>query len=118
MGRDKVTRLRQLLSEAVPTSTHKTSAETDAWREFQYYGANALPPPLELRWQAKAIREINRVAIWYHWTGEVQRYLDEANVLSLASLDDTQLEKLHARMKTLEDCVQNGCGAPDAPPGD
>lgn len=118
MGRDKVTRLRQLLSEAVPATPPKSTAETDAWRAFQYYGSNAIPPALDVRWQAKAVREINRIAIWYHWTAEVQRFIDNTGVCSLAALDDSELRTLHARMKGLEDCVQHGYGAPDAPPAD
>lgn len=72
--------------------------------------------PLESDCRAIAIREITRIAGWYGWSSEIQRVLDRENVMFLSSLAPDVLQQLHGRMKDLEDCVQQGLGAPDAPP--
>jgi len=61
-------------------------------------------------------REITRIAAWYGWTGEIQRTLDQRGLMSLSSFGEPELEQLHDRMRSLEDCVQAGLGSPDAPP--
>lgn len=113
--RDKVARLRQLLSEAVPVDQGKTQSQAEAWRMFQGFDSLACPSaPMNRR--AKTIREINRIAAWYGWGSEIQRALDAADAESLAALDDQLLEGLRLRLQNLEDCVQAGMGPPDAPP--
>lgn len=119
MSRDKVTRLRQLLSEATPTNaepSNRPEAQAEAWRRFQHFESFQAPAPLESDNRAIAIREITRIAGWYGWTSEIQRALDRENSLFLSSLSPDLLQELHARMMALEDCVQQGLGAPDAPP--
>lgn len=115
MSFDRVSRLRQLLSEAVPAEPHRSVAEVDGWRQYNAFAANT-PPSIERSWRNRVIDDINRIACWYNWGADVQRHLDRAEVCSLASLHDEALEGLHSRMTQLEECVQTGCGAPDAPP--
>lgn len=115
--RDKVSQLRKLLGEATPSPTVvRNDAEGEAWRRFQQFESYTAPPPLESSWRARASREIQRIAAWYGLTDEIQRALDEAGVDLLASLCDADLESLRERMRLLQDNVQNGFGAPDAPP--
>lgn len=116
MSFDRVSRLRQLLSEAVPVRAERTGAELDSWRQYDHYLANVATPTLERSWRCKAIDEINRIAGWYNYGPDVQRQLDIRGVCSLAALDDAALTEIHERMCQLELCVQTGCGAPDAPP--
>ncbi|MDY0978957.1 hypothetical protein [Stenotrophomonas sp. CFBP8994] len=118
-SREKVSRLRQLLSEATPVAVEprkEVKAETEAWRRFQNFESYQAPAPLESDWRGVAAREITRIAGWYGWTSEIQRVLDQRNSLFLSSLADDDLRQLLDRMKDLEDCVQQGLGAPDAPP--
>lgn len=121
MSRDKVTRLRQLLSEATPQKDEPmprspAQEQTEAWRRFQQFESYQVPAPLEADSSAVAAREITRIAGWYGWTSEIQRVLDRENKLFLSSLAPEVLQQLYVRMKDLEDCVQQGLGAPDAPP--
>lgn len=119
MSRDKVTRLRQLLSEATPAAVEAPKvqeAQSEAWRRFQQFESYQAPAPMESDWRSIACREITRIAGWYGWTNEIQRVLDRENTLFLSSLGDQALRSLQERMAGLEDCVQQGLGAPDAPP--
>jgi hypothetical protein len=118
MSHERITRLRKLLSEAVPIpSTTRNYIEADAWRAYASYAANAATAPVVSRsWRDRAISEINRIACWYGWSADVQRHLDLADVCSINSLDDRLLEVLLSRMTKLEECVQMGFDAPDAPP--
>lgn len=119
MSRDKVTRLRQLLSEATLSTakpSNRPETEVEAWRRFQHFESFQAPAPLQSDSRAVAVREITRIAGWYGWSSEIQRTLDRENVLFLSALSPDGLQGLHDRMKHLEDCVQQGLGAPDAPP--
>ena len=117
---DKVSRLRQIMREAIPAQSSPSGlpkSEAAANDAFAYFEANA-PQPIVVDQtpEARAIREIMRIANWYGWPGEVTRALDAAGAVSLHSLESSQLQKLLARMRTLEECVQNGGESPDAPP--
>ena len=123
--RERVNRLRELLQEAdTATSTaparpavvHPATAEADSWRRFQAYAANDPLPAADDSEEAIAIRTINRVAVTYGWTGEIQRYLDNARAGSLSLLTSTQLAQLSRHMLHLEDCAQHGFSPPDSPP--
>lgn len=114
---DKVTRLRQLMSEAIPREPQLTPSEAQARIAFAHYEMNAPQPVLlDQSDQARAIRDVMRIASWYGWMGEVERALDAANCGSLQSMGQEDLDRLANRMRRLEDCAQNGMGAPDAPP--
>lgn len=114
--REHVARVRRLLEEAVPAAAPRPTAESEALKAFSLFEINtALPHFAEQTPRARSQREIARIANWYGWLAEVDRALDAANVMSIGGLDDAQLEALHARMSLLEDCVQNGGDAPDAP---
>jgi len=108
------------LSEATPSSElqpqHAKTAQSEAWRRFQQFESFQAPAPLESDWRGVAMREITRIAGWYGWTNEIQRTLDSSGALLLSSLPDETLRALQERMASLEDCVQQGLGAPDAPP--
>jgi hypothetical protein len=119
MSQDKVTRLRQLLGEATPTiaePSYRPQAQAEEWRRFQHLQIYQAPAPLECNSRAVAIREITRIAGWYGWTAEIQRVLDQHSVRFLAGLTPAALNHLDTRMRDLEDCIQQGLGAPDAPP--
>lgn len=118
-SREKVSQLRQLLSEATPIREKPrshTETQTEAWRRFQHFETYSAPVPLASDWRAVAAREITRIAGWYGWTNEIQRVLDRNNSLFMSSLPDDELHELLERMRCLEDCAQQGLGAPDAPP--
>ena len=105
-------KVRELLAEARP----REDAETQAGRAFQHFEFNtAAPIYAEQTPRARAEREVGRIAAWYQLPGEVTRALDRAGVTVVSALDDQALEQLLARMRTLEDCIQNGGDAPDAP---
>ncbi len=113
---DKVTRLRQLLREAVPVQPIPVSSpENEAWRAYQHHAYNIPAEPIDRSARAKAIREINRIACWHCWQSEVYRWLSNTLANSLGELDDRQLQELHAHMVRLESCVNDGLGSPFAP---
>lgn len=114
---DKVARLRQLMSEALPKDTGHRSAEADASRAFRLYEFNSAPPlVVEQTPRARIERDIDRIAAWYGWHGEVARALDSAAVSTVGALTDGDLERLQCRMRQLEECVKEGLDCPDAPP--
>lgn len=96
--------------EAAPT------AETEAWRAFDWNSQLLAPAPLEQTPRARRIREINRIAMKYTWGSEIERALDEAGAASLAALSDDQVEQLVERMRMLVDRAMTGCDAADALP--
>ena len=104
--------VRAILAEAKPRET----AETKARRAFELYEFNsAAPVYAEQTPRARASREIGRIATWYALQGEVARALDQAGVSLVEGLGEEALDQLLARMRLLEDCIQNGGDAPDAP---
>lgn len=114
---DKVTRLRQILSEAIPRKPAQPQSEVEALRAFQYYeSSQPTAPTLDQSPKARAIREITRIASWYQWGHVVEMALDDAQASSLASLDDITIEELRVTLKRLEDCVHTGGDSPYSPP--
>ncbi|WP_101926985.1 MULTISPECIES: hypothetical protein [Luteimonas] len=115
----RVSRLRELIKDASDRPADTLPAmpvdESDAWKRFNAFVQNDPLPCSDISEGAIAMREINRIAISYGWTREIQRFLDRERVSSLSALDETQLQELHERMTTLEDCAQHGCDSPDAP---
>lgn len=111
----KVSRLRQIISEAVPVEPQKSGDEADAWRRFQAFAANDPLPAFDDSDRARQIRTINRIATSYGWIGEIQRILDDAGQCSLSALDDDQIARACDRFKTLEECAREGFDPPDAP---
>jgi hypothetical protein len=103
--------VREILAEARP----REDAETQARRAFQHFESNTAAVYAEQTPGARAEREIGRIASWYQLQGEVARALDRAGVAVVSALDEQALEQLVARMRLLEDCIQNGGDAPDAP---
>lgn len=116
MSRERVARLRQLMAEATPSRPVQSAAEVDGWRAYNHFITNVPAPQLEASARELALRRINRIATWYGWGNEVQCWLDKWNVTTLAALDDDAIEALDQRLMNLEECVQIGMGAPDAPP--
>ncbi|HEY0503591.1 MAG TPA: hypothetical protein VGD42_08855 [Lysobacter sp.] len=115
MEQGKLAQLRQLVRDAVSVPRVVESTESQAKQAFQLYEFNATPLYVEQTRQARAIREVNRVATWYGLQAEVGRALDAAGASCLTGLGEEDLDRLVARMRLLEDCVQNGGDAPDAP---
>lgn len=114
---EKVARLRQLMSEAVPRKPGETP-EAVALRLFQLHEFNTAPTAVVVEQTARAReeREVERIAAWYGWQGEIVRALDAACVASLQGLSDHGVTALLARMRQLEECAQNGFDCPDAAP--
>jgi len=113
--RDKVARVRSLLLEAAQRATD--TPEIQARKDFALYEFNTQPVPVIAQTeQARAIREVSRIAGWYGWWGEVTRAMDDEQVVTLEGMSLDGLTQLHARMKRLEDCAQEGLDPPDAPP--
>lgn len=114
---EKVARLRQLMSEALPKAQTPDTTEAAALKLFQLHEFNtAAPLVIEQSPRARTEREIERIAMWYGWQTEIVRALDCEQALSLTSLSDNALNGLLARMRQLEECAQNGLGCPDAAP--
>lgn len=111
-----VQQVENVLAEIAPRAKPATTPEFQALQAFQLYDFNAGHPAIEQTPRARAMREITRIATWYGWTGEIARVLDATGALSLAGLEEESLEELLTRMRLLEECVQNGGDAPDAPP--
>jgi len=114
---DKVTRLRQLMSEAIPRQSAPPRPEQAAAQAFAFFDFNTTPvPTLDTSPRAKQEREIARIATWYGWGNEIARALDKADVASLSGLNDDQANGLLERLQQLENCAQEGLDCPDAPP--
>lgn len=111
----KVSRLRQIISEAVPVAPSKGPDESDAWRRYQAFAANDPLPAFDDSERARQLRTINRIATSYGWISEIQRILDNAGVGSLAALSDDQVATACERFITLEECAQEGFDPPDSP---
>ena len=119
MSLEKVTRLRQLLSEATPAEARPPRISNHERRQLAHAdsihaqkSASATTPTS----RGIIIRRINQIASWYGWEHEIQRSLDAKRTSFLSALNDKDLEAVLARLNQLEDCVQNGLGPPDAPP--
>jgi hypothetical protein len=116
MLNEKVARLRQLMSEAVPRKPAET-AESAALRLFQLHEFNSAPVVVvDQSPRARTERQVERIAAWYGWQAEIVRALDSECVASLQGLSESGLDTLHARRKQLEECAQHGLDCPDAAP--
>lgn len=111
----KVSRLRQIIAEAVPVAPAKTHDESDAWRRYQAFAANDPLPAFDESERARQIRAINRIAVGYGWIRELQRLLDQRATPSLAALDDEHITEIFEHFTALEDCVREGFDPPDCP---
>lgn len=115
MSRESVSRLRQLLGEAVPVQPIRSKDEADAWRRYQAFAENDPLPDLDTSTRARQVRNVNRIAIYYNWHRELQDFLDRHDVPSMSSLSDEQIAELNQHMVTLENCLQDGCDPPNMP---
>jgi hypothetical protein len=113
---NKVTRLRRFLTDhAVPASGESSEAQLRS--AFQLHEFNCSPAlQLDQSPEARALREINRIASWYGWGSEIVRFLDGLGAGSTSALSIDQVEQLRDRMVRLERCAQDGCDAPDSLP--
>ena len=111
----RVSRLRQIIAEAVPVEPAKTLDEADAWRRFQAHAANDPLPAYDASASARQIRSINRIGASYGWISEIQRFLDRHEASSLSALTEEQIEAMHEHFVTLEDCAREGFDPPDCP---
>lgn len=111
----KVSRLRQIIAEAVPVEPPKHAEEADAWRRYQAFAANDPLPAWDDSERARQVRAINRIATSYGWISEIQRLLDALGASSLSALSDEEISQAHERMVTLEDCAREGFDPPDCP---
>lgn len=113
--REKLTRLRQLMGEAIPLPPSPSASESDAWRRYQAFAENDPLPNADTSCRARQVRNINRIAIYYNWHREVQDFLDRHDVAGMGSLDDDQIAELNQHMAALENCLQHGCDPPGMP---
>ena len=123
----RVSRLRELIKDAatetaahvdqarMPPMPDPTDLEADAWRRYNAFVQNEPLPAADTSARARAIRNINRIAVGYQWVSELQRILDRYGESSLQALSDSDLEVMHDRFVTLESCYLEGCDLPDAP---
>lgn len=116
VNRKWVRQVEDVLAEITPRREQPDTAEILASRAFQLHEFNTATPVVEQSPRARAIREVTRIAAWYGWGDEVVRALDGECVVTLSALSPVGLEQLVARMRQLEECVQNGGDAPDVPP--
>lgn len=100
---NNVARLRRLLAEAIPDPAKSPRATAELF-------------VLDQSPRARTQREVLRLAERYGWEREIYRFLDEVDALSLASLSDDALERLLARLRKFEDCLQEGLDHPDCAP--
>lgn len=109
--------VKQVLDDlARVAKRRRESTETQAQQAFQLYEFNTQPPIVaEQTPQARAMREVARIANWYGFQDEVTRALDAWGLSTVAALDQEQIEQLVVHMRQLEDCRQNGGESPYAP---
>lgn len=115
VSRQWVAQVKAVVADIREARRPAATAENEAWRGFQHYAANTAQLVVEQTPRARAEREITRIATWYGLQGEVVRHLDAAGVVSLGGLQECAADQLLDRMRLLEDNIQNGGDAPDAP---
>ena len=113
---DKVSRLRQLMADAVPRPAPRSLAEEDMWARYAAHAANS-PDPVALDDSQRAVdvRAINRIATWYNATSALVAWLDKAGATSISALNDDRVADLREHMQQIEDCAQSGFDSPFAP---
>lgn len=113
---EKVSRLRQLMSDAVPRPAARSLAEEDMWARYASHSANS-PDPVALDDSQRAVhvRAINRIATWYNATSALVAWLDKAGATSISALSDDDVTALREHMQRIEDCAQSGFDSPFAP---
>lgn len=97
--RDKVARLRQLMSEAVPQQTRPVVAIPANFAGFTEV------TPIDQSPRARKMRRILRMAETNQWPQIIEDALDEAQVTCLAQMSDEDLETLLQRLNEFEDCM-------------
>lgn len=113
---DKVSRLRQLMADAVPRPAPRSLAEEDMWARYATHAANSGEGlPLDDGARAVHVRAINRIATWYQATSALTLWLDSAGAAGIAALTDDQVADLRVHMQRIEDCAQSGFDSPFAP---
>ena len=108
--------MQDVLSRAKPRHQQGVgTGETPQWQAFQGDPQPQLPA-LQQTPRARAIREVNRIALQYGWASEVSKFLDQCHCSTVSRLEDKDLQQLLERMRQLQDCRQYIVGSPDAPP--
>ena len=107
---NKVARLRQLMSEAVPQTVGP----------ILVFPANCAGitecTQLEQSPRARKIRRVLRLVETYQWPQVLELALDQAEVPMLAALPDEALDSLHEHLIALEECMQVCGDSPYSPP--
>lgn len=114
MPNDKVARLRQLMSEAIPVHHEQRTAADERIRVVMHYDYCSADP-LDQTPRARAVRAIKRIGAWYGLSTEIGRALDAARASTLQELGDDEIDTLLEQMQQLEQCIQHGLGSPYAP---
>ena len=99
-----------------PRPQAKATGESEAWQRFEIEQGLQTPAPLEQTPRARAIRDINRIAMRHGWASEIVAALDRAGVSYLAQLHDHEVHDLHHHMCHLVDCAQTACDPRDSLP--
>ncbi|MEF2154687.1 hypothetical protein V3390_00295 [Luteimonas sp. FXH3W] len=100
-----VAQVRDLLRDSVPVEHQTPYLQGDS---------SEYAPPARRSYD---VAEIDRIATWYGLQREITWTLAAADVRRVEDLSGDQLAQLRRRLRQLEDCLQNGLGPPDAPPG-
>lgn len=116
VSRKWVGQVRAAVADLRGSKDAAPTAETEAWRAFDYNHQLLAPVPFEQTPRARATREINRIAMTYGWQSEVARALDRHGAASLASLQDHEIEDLAQHMAQLLDRAMHSCDHDEALP--
>ncbi len=107
---NKVARLRQLMSEAIPQNVGPVLA-------FPSNCAGITETTqLEQSPRARKIRRVLRLVETYQWPQVLELALDQAGAPMLSALPDDALDSLHEHLVALEDCMQVCGDSPYSPP--
>lgn len=108
--REKVARLRQLMSEAVPQLNKPLLVFPPSCA-----GINETTE-LEQTPRSRSIRRILRIVETNQWPQVLEMALDQAEAPTLAHLKDDEVEGLLNQLLQLEDCVHVCGDSPYSPP--
>lgn len=95
---EKVARLRQLMSEALPQSKAALVFPCGSFGLTE--NSKLLQSP-----RARSIRRIIRIVEANQWPQVLEMALDQAEATSLAELSDSDVANLLCHLESLEDCM-------------
>lgn len=106
---EKVARLRQLMSEALPQSKAFLAFPSGSFGLTE--NSELVQSP-----RARSIRRIIRIVEANQWPQVLEMALDEAEASCLADLSDSEVENLLRHLRELEDCMHVCADSNFSPP--